>query len=102
MLIIVSLVQIDKPKPSSILSWDEDELIVANEFPNIFSIHKTNLSIPLHQHTQTPSYQDILLAILHDQSYPCNYWSCYNEDLFDFPRDSPIVIVVPVGACVSL
>lgn len=101
MLIIVSLVQIDKPKPSSTLSWDEDELIVANEFPNIISIHKANLSGSLSQCTQT-LYQDILLAILHDQTYPCNYWSCYNEDLFDFPRDSPIVIVVPVGVCVSL
>lgn len=101
MLIIVSLARIDKPKPPTALCWDEDELTVSSEFPTL-TIHRSHLSIPPSQLTLTPSYQETLLSILHKQSYPCNYWSCYNEDLFDFPQDSPIVIVVPVGVCFCL
>lgn len=43
-----------------------------------------------------PGYQDMVLTVLRNHQYVYNFWSCHNEDLFDFPRDYPIVISVQV------
>ena len=89
-----------KPKPIQ-LEWKEDSISLQQEFPLISSYNETpscldGVSTQSSQNTIKPVYEEQLKQIIYNQAYVVNYWSCYNEDLFDFSLHSHIVMSIPV------